>query len=264
MTRGETAGIGVAALGHLGLLALLLWTMAGHNLLPPLESSPIEVSISDEVGLRSQAPTPSREAPAERKADELGPVVPAAVPPAPEPAPEKASPTPPRAAPAPAPQPVKREEAAKASGAQTPQKAAAKPLQPTGRLTGLLNGLSDSPSKSQSTAPPAEVAGPAVQSALAAEIRRQLKPHWRSPTGADVELLRTTVEVRLAPDGSIVGAPRVIAQTGVNDSNRVQADLHKERALKAVQLAAPFQNLPPEYYDAWKVIKPVFDRRLGS
>ena len=31
---------------------------------------------------------------------------------------------------------------------------------------------------------------------------------------------------------------------------------------RAVQLAAPFR-LPPEFYDAWKVIKPAFDKRLG-
>ena len=81
------------------------------------------------------------------------------------------------------------------------------------------------------------------------------------PTGADVELLVTTVEVQLARDGSIVGQPEVVSQTGVNASNRAQAGPHRENALRAVRLAAPFK-LPAEYYDAWKVIRPKFDRRL--
>ena len=105
--------------------------------------------------------------------------------------------------------------------------------------------------------------GPAVASSIGAEIRRQLKPHWKSPTGADVELLRTTLIVRLKRDGSIDGAPTLDSQTGVNDSNRIQAKLHVDQAIRAVRLAAPFQ-LPAEYYDAWKVIRPTFDKRLSQ
>ncbi|RSU61945.1 hypothetical protein DAH56_06480 [Sphingomonas koreensis] len=135
-------------------------------------------------------------------------------------------------------------------------------LRPTGRLTGIVNGLTDQPSKGKATTPQASQIGPAVKSSLAAEVIRQLRPHWRSPTGADVELLRTTVEIRLNRDGTLAAPPRVINQTGVNASNRAQADLHKERALNAARLAAPF-NLPAEYYDAWKILRPNFDRNLS-
>jgi outer membrane biosynthesis protein TonB len=170
--------------------------------------------------------------------------------------------------PAPKPAPPKPAPAAKPQAKPAPPKPQAqakpqsKPARPTGRLAGITDGLTDRPSQSKSTTPPAAAAGPAVLSSLAGEVRRQLKPHWRSPTGADSELLRTVVEVRLARDGTIIGEPRVISQTGVNDSNRSQAALHKERAIRAIELAAPFQ-LPPEFYDAWKVIKPAFDKRLG-
>jgi len=255
MTRTETTGIGLAVIGHAALLALLVLGFRNAPEPPPPPAA-LEVSISDEVGLKSQAPNPSTEAPAEKKADELGPVTPESPPPVPQPAPEAAKrPEPPKAAPSPTPLPVKRQEAVKPSAAPAAATPAdAKPVRPTGRLTGLLNGLSDSPTQSQSTTPPAATIGPQVKSALAAEIIRQIKPHWVPPTGADVDKLKTTVVVQLNQDGTINGQPRV-TQTGVTDSNRAQAQLHKERAIRAVQLAAPFQ-LPPEFYPAWKTIGP--------
>ena len=66
----------------------------------------------------------------------------------------------------------------------------------------------------------------------------------------------------LNPDGSLKGRPQVVSQTGITDSNRPQASLHAERAIRAVQLAAPF-DLPEEFYDRWKRIRSWrFDRRL--
>ncbi|HZG09322.1 MAG TPA: cell envelope biogenesis protein TolA [Allosphingosinicella sp.] len=144
-----------------------------------------------------------------------------------------------------------------AAPAQTAQKSGSGP---TGRLKGLLNGLSGRETPSQSASPPAAKAGPAVAASLGAEVRRQLKPHWRAPTGADVELLRTTVRVSLSRSGAIadIGA---VTTTGQNASNSTQVKLHQEQAIRAVRLAAPFR-LPAEYYDEWKEIAPVFDRRL--
>jgi hypothetical protein len=144
-----------------------------------------------------------------------------------------------------------------AAPAQTAQKSGSGP---TGRLKGLLNGLSGRETPSQSTSPPAAKAGPAVAASLGAEVRRQLKPHWRAPTGADVELLRTTVRVSLSRSGAIadIGA---VTTTGQNASNSTQVKLHQEQAIRAVRLAAPFR-LPAEFYDEWKEIAPVFDRRL--
>lgn len=281
MDRAEKAGLGVALAGHVALFGILsVGFLATPNPLD-LQRKPIEVTLSDEVGLESQAPVASQEAPAPKLAEEEGPVEPTPPPPTPAPEPQPVPrPQPPKPAPAPrptpkpVPKPVQRPAPPKQAAARPqpapPKQAAARPqpnpaqrpTRPTGRLAGITEGLTDRPSNSRSTTPPAAVAGPAVLSSLASEVRRQLKPHWRSPTGADVELLRTIVEVRLARDGTIIGEPRVVSQTGVNESNRSQAELHKERAIRAVQLAAPFK-LPPEFYDAWKVIKPAFDKRLG-
>lgn len=281
MDRAEQAGLGAAVVGHVVLFGLLsVGFLATPNPLD-LKQRPIEVTLSDEVGLESQAPVASQEEPAPKLAEEEGPVEPTPPPPpepmpAPQPVP-KPTPAPPVPTPKPVPKAVAKPAPPKPKPVAKPQaksqpKAAAKPpaqakpqqqrqVRPTGRLAGLMDGLTDRPSQSRSTTPPAAAAGPAVLSSLRAEVLRQLKPHWRSPTGADVELLRTVVEVRLARDGTIIGEPRVIAQTGVNDSNRSQAALHKERAIRATELAAPFK-LPAEFYESWKVIKPAFDKRL--
>ncbi|HSX57357.1 MAG TPA: hypothetical protein VLG14_18795, partial [Sphingomonas sp.] len=190
-------------------------------------------------------------------------------PPVAQPEPEpvvRPNPAPPKAEPRPAPkkpEPPKAEpKKASAAAPKAPPRPTTREVRPTGRLTGIVNGLTDQPSKGKAQVPQASQIGPAVKSSLAAEVIRQLRPHWRSPTGADVELLRTTVEIRLNRDGTLASPPRVINQTGVNASNRAQADLHKERALNAARLAAPF-NLPAEYYDAWKILRPNFDRNLS-
>jgi len=264
--RREGIGIGVAIVAHAALFALLSLTILPK--VDPLEikPTPIEVSLTDEVGLVSEAPVIEREAPAERLAEVPGPPELDSPPPVPETQPEpvaKPDPTPPKAAPAPAPKPQPKAEAKKSNPA--PAKAQPKTeraaARPTGRLTGITDGLTDQPSKGKATTPQASQIGAAVKSALGAEIIRQLRPHWRSPTGADVELLRTRVEIRLNKDGTLAAPPRILSQEGVTASNRPQAELHRERAIAAVKLAAPFR-LPAEYYEAWKLITPTFDRRL--
>ena len=294
--RREGTALGVAVLGHLVLFGLLsVGFLATPNPLK-LEPTPIEISLTDEVGLKSEAPQIQKEAPAEKLAEAPGPVEPATPPPAPQPDPQpvaRPDPTPPRPAPAPEPRPQPRpmpkaqpqpqppappkaqpkaqsqpkaaepqpKAQPKTASQSKSQAAADRAVRPTGRLTGIVDGLTDQPSKGKATTPPATAIGAEVRSALAAEVIRQLRPHWRAPTGADVELLRTQVEIRLNRDGTLAAPPRVVGQTGLTASNRPQADLHKERALSAVTLAAPFK-LPAEYYDAWKLITPTFDRRL--
>jgi outer membrane biosynthesis protein TonB len=292
--RAEAAGLGIAVAGHIALFAVLALGFAATRL-PVPKANPIEIDfVTEEVGLESTAPTPSAEEPAPLLAPEEGPPAPAMAEPVPAPLPApRVQPTPapsvtPRPAPPqptaapkqvqrpqPRPAPPQPKAAARPAPAQAKAapkaapKAAAAPAQPkgsaarpTGRLSGLLNGLGSRDTPSKATAPPAQKAGPAVAASLGAEIRRQLKPHWKSPTGADVEQLRTTVRVTLTRSGAIedIGA---VTTTGQTASNRVQVKLHQEQAIRAVRLAAPFR-LPAEYYDAWKDIAPVFDRRLSQ
>lgn len=55
----------------------------------------------------------------------------------------------------------------------------------------------------------------------------------------------------------------MVRQSGVTDTNRPQAGRHAEQAIRAVQLAAPF-DLPEEYYEAWKVVTVDFDWKLSQ
>lgn len=119
-------------------------------------------------------------------------------------------------------------------------------------------GSSTATDETQAEAP---VFGRRERAALASAITRQLRPHWNAPTGIDAERLVSTVTWSLNQDGSLRGRPRCRTASGVTDLNRSQAGLHCERAIRAVQLAAPF-NLPEQFYNRWKDLEWDFDRRL--
>ncbi|HEY0112573.1 MAG TPA: TonB C-terminal domain-containing protein [Allosphingosinicella sp.] len=121
----------------------------------------------------------------------------------------------------------------------------------------------DSDGKSNSASEPAAAITGAVQASLARAVRDQLKPHWKAPTGADAELLRTELSIWLSSNGAVTKV-EVIRTTGQTASNRPQVKLHQEQAIRAVRLASPFA-LPDKYYDAWKHISPIgFDRKLSQ
>lgn len=213
--------------------------------------------------LPTPAPAPPPPKPAEPK--------PAPLPkPAPRPTP-KPTPTAPKAQPTPAKPAPAKPQAAKASPAKA---APAKPRPATGngeakapRGSRLGNDFLKGINSDTAPAPRAAPAAPAKLSdtearALNVEISRQLKPYWRAPSGADADQLATTLRWRLNPDGTLAAGPDVVSQTGITDSNRPQADLHREAAIRAVRAAAPFQ-LPPEFYPFWKnIVAFRFDKRL--
>ena len=324
MDRAEKIGLGVATAGHVLLFGLLSsGFLATPNPLK-LNSPPMDVSLVDEVALKSMAPQVSNAPPPPSVAPDEGPTEDAAPAPEPEPAPKPepvpeptpappppkpvppkpvAKPAPPKPTPAPPkkdvpaakpkpkpaaekpapakPAPAKPKPAAASAPAKSAAKPAAKPKpdaparasgqgkaeKPRGSLLGkdFLKGIDTNSDAPRTPAPPPAAAmGPAQKSALDAELRRQLKPHWRPPSGADADQLVTLLEVRLDKNGNVIGSPQLIDQLGVNASNRAQAQLHAERAIQAVKLASPFRNLPPEFYEQWKWLKPLrFDARLN-
>jgi outer membrane biosynthesis protein TonB len=282
LTRSEAGALGVAAIGHVVVLLALAWAGALAAPTPmSLKPTPIEVSITDDVGLESAAPEINTEPPKTQIAPEEGPVEPEAAPPEPaaqpQPAPAPQPVSRPQPQPRPAPAPIAKAAPQRPAPVAPPRAAPARtapatnarpqprPVRPTGQLgADFEKGLTAQPSRGTSQKPPATTIGAEVKSALAGELYRRLKPHWKSPTGADVDKLRTTVRAELNPDGSLKGTPRVVRQQGVTESNRVQAELHKERAIRAVTLAAPFKTFPEQYYDAWKVISPTFDWKVSQ
>lgn len=283
MDRAEKAGLGVALAGHVALFGALSLGLLSAPDLPKLDNQPVEVTLATEVDLESAAPAPTPPAPAQRQTE------PALTEPAP--APIIAAPPPPplieKPQPKPEPKPVARLEPApkpkpKAEAKPKPVKVAKvdpEARRRPGLSNSIVSGLSDTPNQAKPTKPgkvappstvPAQPAGVSAaamtgpqKASLNSLIYTQLKPHWRPPSGADAELLITRLSVRLNKDGSLAADPEVITQDGINDSNRAQAKLHADRAIQAVRRAAPF-NLPVQFYDGWKWLKPLnFDGRLS-
>lgn len=249
----EGLGLSLAIVAHLALFAGLLWQANREPpIVPPAER--MVVSLATDVSLESTAPDPADAAQA-AIAPEL----------APQPIPARVTEPPPK--------PVERTSirpVAKPSQAAKPPiaKPTPRPRQtPAGgsRLgDDFLAGTSDGDRARAGT--PAVTFGPAERAALEQSINRQLKVPWQraAPSGVDVEKLVTVLTWELNQDGSLKGRPRLVSQSGVTDSNRPQAALHVERAIRAVQLAAPF-DLPPEYYDKWRRIRDwSFDWKLSS
>jgi len=258
MEKAEKFGLGIAAVGHVALFGALSFSILSSTN-DAFRNKPIEVMIADEVGLESAAPNPAMVTPATSVAPELGaPEESSIVEPEPLPEPPKAEAKPkPAAAPAPVSREPRRKPDKPASVAKTESKPKPKP-KPRGSRLGddFLKGVTDASSVSRNQNIAAEKASAATVASLERELYRLVKQKWRPPTGADAELLRTKVTARLDPNGRIIGTPTATT-TGITPSNRSQVEIHQERAIAAVQLAAPFTTFPEKYYDEWKVIEPV-------
>lgn len=271
----ERIGLGVALAAHVALFAWLALAKPAAPLPPPERMT---VTLSDEVGLTATSPSPAPEA-APDKGPELGEPLPepeplAKVEPAkPEPIktpPPKQAITPPKPAPlakVPAP-PVKTppkpqqqaaaQQATPVKGTKAPAKSGASSFDQA-----FAKGVPGAQGKNQNQAPAAPAFGPQQQSALRSAIFRQLKPHWTSPQGIDVEKLVTVVRFKLDRNGRLIGEPVIVSQTGQTPANAPQVKRHGEQAIRAVKLAQPF-ILPPDLYPYWQTVTSTFDRRLSQ
>lgn len=247
----ERVGLAIALAAHAALLGLIVWHPPMAVPVPPPER--ISVTLSDEVGLTSTSPEPDAMA-APDTAPELGEQVVEV----PQPV------TPPRPAPIAAPQPRPQPDIIAEIAKRSPARRVIPRPPGASRISNdFLNGVPGAQATGTSRNPPAAVIGPGVQASLAGAISRQLRPHWAAPQGADAEKLVTLVRFRLGRDGSLMGAPEVVSQTGITPANEAQKRLHAEQAIRAVRLAAPF-DLPDEYFSAWQVVTSRFDRRLSQ
>ena len=288
LTREEGLALLIALAAHVVLIGALTLSPPGKSIEAPPER--MTVTFSDQTADQSTSPEPDAQA-APDVAPMLGEPAPAPAPPAPapqvvplqpqpKPAPipqarpqplPKPAPNPvqqARVAPAPPPKPQAKPAPPKAAPAAVPADARLRrrPDAPSGasRLgSDFLSGIPGSTTPGTSRNPPADTAGPEVIAALRSALARQIKPHWTAPQGVDVDKLVTVLAWSLNPDGSLAGKPVVVQQSGITDANRAQAQRHAEQAIRAVQLAAPF-NLPPAYYAKWKKVSVLFDRKLSQ
>ncbi|MGB3470786.1 MAG: energy transducer TonB [Erythrobacter sp.] len=266
--KEERAGLIVAVTLHVGVVALLLLQPVSKSLVDIPER--MTVSLASEVSLEATAPQivpESRAAIAPTLSAEPAPVTEntpslpasaAAIPTPQSPPPPSAN----RRITTPATTPPKPRTRPDRTATPTPPQAA---KDSGGSRIGndFLTGGGSSTSTDETRLPASEI-GASAKASIVQAIARELKPHWTAPSGLDADRLVTILAFDLNEDGSLKGKPRVVSQAGINDSNKPQAALHAQRAIRAVQLAAPF-DLPDEYYNAWKSIRGArFDRNLSQ
>ena len=289
LRKEEALGLGVAVALHVALVAVLLLQPAPQD--PPKLPERMTVSLAEDVGLTAQAPEPvaeSRASIAPTLAEQPSPPVAAAIPepipaprpvqttaPAPRPTPTARPthrPTPrattsPRPKASPTAKPTTRPSprpSATATRAPAPRPSAA-PTRSGGQRIGddFLPGAGSSTTTTETRVPASQI-GASARASLVDGIARKIRPHWQPPNGPEVDKIVTVLRFRLNPDGSLAGKPSVVRQVGVNDTNRAQAGRHAEQAIRAVQLAAPF-DLPEQYYEAWKNVSGFsFDWKLSQ
>jgi hypothetical protein len=248
LSREEKLGLLVAGTAHVALaLALVL---QDDSMAPYTPQQRITVSLATDVSLETTAPNPS-ENPAVASAPELAPL--------PEVAEAQPVP-PPRAVEAPRVQSAARPTPTPTSSSRPAPIPTATRNAGSSRMDDLRQGLSDAEGIEgmQGDRPSAQ-----QQASIDAAIIRQLKPHWNPPSGVEVERLVTVVRFRLNRDGSLNGNPEVVETTGVTNANRAQQSRHREQAVRAVRLAAPF-NLPERFYSGWRVVTSNFNNELAQ
>jgi hypothetical protein len=260
----EKIGLGAAVLLHGALVGVLaMQTMRSEVAVFPER---INVSLATEVGLEAAAPDPvseSRAAIAPTLADNPAPAPGAA---RPEPA-ARVAPVPPKppartASQQPAPSRDRsRPDRTPPRQATTPQQTAPKAGGGSRIGDDFLPGKGSSTTTTETRAPAAKF-GAQEAADLRSAISRQIKRNWNAPNGVEAELLVSVVRWQLNPDGTLNGRPTCkTTPSSITASNRPQASLHCERAIRAVQLAAPFK-LPEQFYSRWDDLEWQFDRRL--
>lgn len=270
LSQNEAAALGVAVLGHVALVAALMFFTPAE--LPVGGEGRMSVSISDESGLAS-SPSQSNVDLAQDYGPQLGDV-----PPPPEPDPvevakaeilPKPVPLVTRALAVQVPRPTTRPR----DTGQTTSRST-KPSRQLGgqqgncktafdRAYGTCGKNSDgtklnlgsgpkgggAPNTGKGQDPATGAQKVAWQNSVASQVQR---PWQRCPvSGLDLDKLLIVIPFTLGRDGSVVsiGQPRV---SGDNAANRNQVEPFKACAIKAIKQARTFAGLPPEYYDQWK------------
>lgn len=225
----------------------------------PTPPTPVETDKPVEKPVEEPAPKPVEATPP-----------PEAAPPEPEPAPPEPEPEPAPPEPEPTPEPeVAPEPKLDLSKAPPPRVRPKPPAQTPPEQTADFNtdkiaALLDK-QKPQGAAPQPQqpqqlgVQGGDNSNQLSQNeidfLRRQLENCWSLQAGMEAAAsIAIEVQMVLNLDGSLAGPPRVI-----NSGGGTQFQIAAERALRAVQVCAPYSYLPQEKYDTWQVIEFNFD-----
>ncbi len=274
----ERQSLAVVGLAHLVLLAVL--SLALTSVTPPLpaeDPTPVDVVTLADVPKIPTPPKPSKAAAPEKTVEATAPPDPTPPTPKPEPVPTPD--------PVPTPKPVKPKPEPKVEPVEKPEPKPEKPkpekpkpekAKPAPKLLdaeALSNLLDKSLPKAkvkpldtsalaktiEKAMPKTARIDPRATATLIALIRSQVAPCWNPPIGgADVKKMTVLLHLDINRDGTVVGRPGIVSQTGVNSGNADYARAFAETARRAVLRCAPLK-LPAEQYDQWKAVEINFD-----
>ncbi len=251
-------------------IPVTVYPVRDETVLPPPQAPEEEVEAEPE-------PAPEKEPvpmpPAPEVAAEAPPPPPEPTTAKPEPAPRVAEavapppPTIPEPSLAPPPPPPKPVNLAKPKPKPAPEPVVAAKPEPPDPLASLLKSVMESAQnvikieQKQAEAQPAEpppetsamsrVSDETLSSSVSAAIRRQVEDKWNVPAGAaGAGELAVEIRISLLPDGTVQRA-RIVDQSRLSQAfYRTMA----ESARRAVLLASPLRDLPPEKYEQWREI----------
>lgn len=267
MDRAEKLGLGAAVGGHVVLLGAMAAGLFLSNE-PLKKTEAISVSLVGEIAEVSTAPDAVQEESAPPAIAEAEPAEP---PPSPTPVMKIEKPVE-KAQVKPAEKPVKRDvpppaktAVKKAPVKQPPKKIAAAatksgkgttPAKPGGfskSFEDSINNVGKTPGAGKAVGTPAAKSGAEVKRSVSTSLASQIRSRVRAcaPSGVEINQIETFVTLSLEPSGRLTNV-QFNKQTGVNDSNRPQADPLKQCILQSVRSASPFSGLDPEYHDIWK------------
>jgi hypothetical protein len=176
------------------------------------------------------------------------------------PAPDIAEPEPPIAEPEP-------EEVAELEPDPPPPTPVEKPEpQPDEFNLDSVIALLESRAPAAAPAPPADQtrAGIGDNSAMTMNLvdllRTQMYQCWSPPIGSpNPEELIVEVNVYLAPNGGLARAPQLTAASRAAAAGNPFMRAAAESALRAVNICAPYRNLPADQYGQWNEVRIIFD-----
>ena len=104
---------------------------------------------------------------------------------------------------------------------------------------------------------------PELAAKATADAAAQVKRCYRAPKVlGEGRRISTRLHVRFAPDGTVIGLPTVISQSGVTPGNQLFADDMAEAAILSVVRCSPLR-LPPELYQfGWNDFELTFSPAL--
>ncbi len=263
----ERLSLLAAGVAHLALLAALSLSWEKMQAPPPFaEAVPVEVIDVADLPAVTEQPKPSMEAAPQETVEAQAPEpAPSDAKAEPEPAPpEPVTPTPSPEPKTPAETKKPKTEAVTPAQKKAPQRLDAQEL--TSLIDKSLPKAQRKPLDTSALAKSIEQSIPKgarldarAAATLEQAIRAQVTPCWNPPVGAeDAGKMTVVLRIRMRKDGTVIGLPDLVSQTGLTARNGTYGRAFAESARRAVVRCAPLK-LPANLYDYWSEFELNFD-----